>query len=188
MAEIPTQSFLKHLSDREGFENYVYADSLGKLTGGTGHLLTEKELAKYKKGQKIDETTTKQWLIDDSSKAYNAAITQADEAGITDQAFIEALASVNFQLGTGWRGKFKGTWDAIKSGDFKLAAEEAMYKDPDELDKGPIPKDRMSQWYQDTPVRVNDFTAALKKYGVKRDLALLKPDDTVIDSIGQIQP
>ena len=153
MAEIPTESFLKHLSDREGFESYVYADSLGKLTGGTGHLLTEKELAKYKKGQKIDETTTKQWLIDDSSKAYNAAIAQADEAGITDQAFIEALA------------------------------EEAMYKDPDELDKGPIPKDRMSQWYQDTPVRVNDFTAALKKYGVKRDLALLKPDETVIDTV-----
>ena len=187
MAEIPTQSFLKHLSDREGFENYVYADSLGKLTGGTGHLLTEKELAKYKKGQKIDETTTKQWLIDDSSKAYNAAIAQADEAGITDQAFIEALASVNFQLGTGWRGKFKGTWNAIKAGDFKLAAEEAMYKDPDELDKGPIPLYRTSQWYQDTPVRVNDFTAALKNYGLKKDRESLNPDKAVMDSVGQIQ-
>jgi len=188
MAKIPTESFLKHLSDREGFESYVYADSLGKLTGGTGHLLTKKELEKYKEGQKIDETDTKQWLIDDSSKAYNAAIAQADEAGITDQAFIEALASVNFQLGTGWRGKFKGTWNAIKAGDFKLAAEEAMYKDPSELDKGPPSKDRMSSWFQQTPVRVNDFTAALKIYGMKKDRESLKPDDAVIESIGQIQP
>ena len=45
----------------------------------------------------------------------------------------------------------------------------------------------MSSWFQQTPVRVRDFTAALKNYGMKRDLALLKPDDAVIDTVGQIQ-
>ena len=176
MAEIPTESFLKHLLDREGFESYVYADSLGKLTGGTGHLLTEKELAKYKKGQKIDETTTKQWLIDDSSKAYNAAITQADEAGITDQAFIEALASVNFQLGTGWRDKMPKAWKAIKAGKFDEAINQIQFKSGE---KGT----EKSNWFTQTPVRVEDFSDALKIYSVKRDLALLKPDETVIDTV-----
>ena len=176
MAEIPTESFLKHLSDREGFESYVYADSLGKLTGGTGHLLTEKELAKYKKGQKIDETTTKQWLIDDSSKAYNAAITQADEAGITDQAFIEALASVNFQLGTGWRDKMPKAWKAIKAGKFDEAINQIQFKSGE---KGT----EKSNWSTQTPVRVEDFSDALKIYSVKRDLALIKPDETVIDTV-----
>ena len=183
MAEKPTQSFLDHLKLREGFESYVYADSLKKLTAGTGHLLTKKELLKYKEGDKIDETDIARWLEEDSSTAYNAAISQAKEAGITDQAFIEALGSVNFQLGTGWRAKFKGTWNAIKAGDFKLAAEEAMYKDPSELDKGPPPKDRMSSWFQQTPVRVNDFTAALKNYGMKKDRESLNPDEAVMDAI-----
>ena len=176
MAEIPTESFLKHLSDREGFESYVYADSLGKLTGGTGHLLTEKELAKYKKGQKIDETTTKQWLIDDSSKAYNAAIAQAKEAGITDQAFIEALGSVNFQLGTGWRDKMPKAWKAIKAGKFDEAINQIQFKSGE---KGT----EKSNWSTQTPVRVEDFSDALKIYSVKRDLALLKPDETVIDTV-----
>ena len=176
MAEIPTESFLKHLSDREGFESYVYADSLGKLTGGTGHLLTEKELAKYKKGQKIDETTTKQWLIDDSSKAYNAAITQADEAGITDQAFIEALASVNFQLGTGWRDKMPKAWKAIKAGKFDEAINQIQFKSGE---KGT----EKSNWSTQTPVRVEDFSDALKIYSAKRDLSLLKPDEATMDSV-----
>ena len=176
MAEIPTESFLKHLSDREGFESYVYADSLGKLTGGTGHLLTEKELAKYKKGQKIDETTTKQWLIDDSSKAYNAAIAQAKEAGITDQAFIEALGSVNFQLGTNWRSKMKNAWAAIEAGEFDKAINEIKFKSGE---KGT----EKSDWFTQTPTRVEDFSAALKVYSIKRDLALMKPDETTMDSV-----
>jgi GH24 family phage-related lysozyme (muramidase) len=128
MAEKPTQSFLDHLKLREGSESYVYADTLKKLTGGTGHLLTADELLKYKEGDVIDEAIITKWLEEDSTKAYNAAISQAKEAGITDQAFIEALGSVNFQLGTNWRGKMKNAWKAIKAGEFDKAIDEIQFK------------------------------------------------------------
>ena len=176
MAERPTETFLEHLKDREGFRNYVYADSLKKLTAGTGHLLTADELLKYKKGDKIDETITAGWLEKDSATAYNAAISQAKEAGITDQAFIEALGSVNFQLGTGWRDKMPKAWKAIKAGKFDEAINQIQFKSGE---KGT----EKSNWSTQTPVRVEDFSDALKIYSVKRDLALLKPDETVIDTV-----
>jgi len=176
MAERPTQSFLDHLKLREGFEAYVYADSLKKLTGGTGHLLTKEELEKYKEGDKIDEATTTRWLKEDSSGAYNAAISQAKEAGITDQAFIEALGSVNFQLGTNWRSKMKNAWAAIEAGEFDKAINEIKFKSGE---KGT----EKSDWFTQTPTRVEDFSAALKVYSIKRDLALMKPDETTMDSV-----
>ena len=176
MAERPTETFLEHLKDREGFRNYVYADSLKKLTGGTGHLLTADELLKYKEGALINEEITADWLRKDSARAYNAAISQAKEAGITDQAFIEALGSVNFQLGTGWRGKMKNAWEAIKAGEFDKAIDEIQFKSGE---KGT----EKSKWFQDTPVRVEDFSAALKKYSMKRDSALMKPDEATMDSV-----
>ena len=39
----PTKSFLEHLDEREGNIDKSYLDSLGKLTGGIGHLLLEDE-------------------------------------------------------------------------------------------------------------------------------------------------
>ena len=175
MAEKPTQSFLDHLKLREGSESYVYADTLKKLTGGTGHLLTADELLKYKEGDVIDEAITTKWLEEDSAKAYNAAISQAKEAGITDQAFIEALGSVNFQLGTNWRGKMKNAWKAIKAGEFDKAINEIQFKSGE---KGT----EKSNWFTQTPTRVEDFSAALKIYGMKRDLALIKPDEATMSS------
>ena len=176
MANKPTESFLNHLTLREGFENYVYLDSLKKLTGGTGHLLTTEELLKYKSGDKIDKAVTTAWLEKDAAKAYDAAILQAREAGITDQDFIEALGSVNFQLGTGWRGKMKNAWKAIKDGKFDEAIDEIQFKSGE---KGT----EKSAWFKQTPVRVEDFSTALKIYGIKKDLALMKPDETTMDSV-----
>ena len=49
----------------------------------------------------------------------------------------------------------------MKSGDFNLAASEAMYKKPSDKDKG------HSAWYTQTPTRVDDFVEALKKHGGK---------------------
>ena len=176
MADKPTQSFLDHLELREGSESYVYADSLKKLTGGTGHLLTKEELLKYKEGEEIDKTITDEWLRQDSAKAYDAAISQAKEAGIEDQAFIEALGSVNFQLGTSWRGKMKEAWKAIKAGEFDKAINEIQFKSGE---KGT----EKSDWFTQTPTRVEDFSAALKNYSMKRDSALMKPDETTMDSV-----
>jgi len=165
VSKVPTKEYMEHLSFREGFKGHVYADSLGKLTAGTGHLLTDDELKYYKEGDIVDKKITDAWLEKDSSKAYYSALSQAKELGISNQKFINSLASVNFQLGGDWNKKFKGTWAAMKSGDFDLAAKETMYKKPDELEYGPPSIDRMSNWYKQTPKRVKDFSAALKEYG-----------------------
>ena len=161
-SQVPTQSFMEHLKNREGFKESVYLDTLDKPTAGTGHLLTAEENALYKVGDKISPETTNQWLKQDSSKAYSAGFLQAKELGIEDQGMIEALGSVNFQLGTGWRDKFKGTWSAMKSGDFNLAASEAQFVDPSDPSKG------TSKWMQQTPTRVKDFTSALTSYGASQ--------------------
>ena len=44
----PTKSFMKHLEHREGNVSKSYLDSVGKLTGGIGHLLLEDDIKKQK--------------------------------------------------------------------------------------------------------------------------------------------
>lgn len=139
--------FLSHLLKREGSRNESYADSLGKLTGGVGHLLSADEKKKYPKGTAIPEEVTKTWLKEDSAKAYTSAEEQASELGIQDVEFINALASVNFQLGTKWNTIHKGTWKLIKQGKYTEAAKEAAN----------------SRWFKQTPVRVKDFQEALRQ-------------------------
>ena len=162
----PTESFLKHLKLREGFREEVYLDSLGKPTGGTGHLLTASERAEYSKGDRPGQTETDRWLAEDSAIAYGAGLSQATELGIKDQGMVESLGGVNFQLGTNWRSKFGGVWSAMESGDFELAAEHAVFKTPGKnLELGPP---EPSEWMKQTPTRVWDFVKALKSYGASQ--------------------
>jgi hypothetical protein len=175
-------SFLDHLEDKEGSLNLIYKDSLGLPTGGTGHLMSDKDLKKYdiaqyvdydtvygtrkvavdKQGDiiKLDKATTENWRKNDSEKAYMAAVEQAKELGITSQKMINHIGSVNFQLGTGWRqkGKFPGVWEAMKAGDYGLAAKNVEWVSPSDTSKG------RSDWYKDTPQRAEDFMGALKSY------------------------
>lgn len=141
-----SSDFLTHLMRREGSRNETYADSLGKLTGGVGHLLSAEEKKKYPKGTAIPEEVTKAWLKEDSVKAMEAAKKQASEIGVEKEEFINALASVNFQLGTKWNTIHKGTWKLIKQGKYSEAAKEAAN----------------SKWFKQTPVRVKDFQEALR--------------------------
>ena len=157
----PTESFLKHLKLREGFREDVYLDSLGKPTGGTGHLLTASERAEYSKGDRPGQTVTDRWLAEDSAIAYGAGLSHAGGLGIKAQGMVGALGHVNFQLGTGWRSKFGGVWSAMESGDFNLAGQEAMFKTPG--------KPEPSEWMKQTPTRVNDFVSALKSYGSSQE-------------------
>ena len=153
-----TPEFLEHLRLREGKkvnaqdQHYSYYDSEDRLTGGIGHLMTAKERAAYPKGTTIPKKLVSSWLLKDSKKAYNAAIKQAKELGIDNQDFVNSLASVNYQLGTGWRDKFTKTWGYLKDKNYEKA----------------IPEAADSKWYRQTPVRVKDFQKAignLYKYG-----------------------
>ncbi len=146
----PYEDFKKHLMVREGYRTKVYKDSLGKPTVGVGHLVLPGDNLKV--GDVISEARVQEFLDKDARGAWNAAQSQAAEAGITDTCFIIALASVNFQLGTGWTKKFPSTWNMIKSGQY-LQAANAL--------NGTL-------WQKQTPVRVQDFQKALRDLDAKK--------------------
>jgi lysozyme len=134
---------------REGNRTDVYLDSLGKPTVGIGHLVVPGDNLKV--GDKISKEQVTAFFKKDSAAALSAARAQAAEAGIKDSAFISYLASVNFQLGTGWTGKFPKTWKMIVDGQYEDAAKA--------LDG--------TAWAKQTPVRVKDFQDALRKLPAK---------------------
>jgi len=146
--------FLEHLELREGNEECVYLDSLGKPTCGVGHLLTEKERQVYQVNEEVSEEQRTIWLEQDAVKAWEAAAQQLQDLGIEDPEFIIALGSVNFQLGTRWMDKFPSAYKALSSKDYDEAIKQVS------TGSG---KDGQSRWKEQTPVRVNDFVEAIDK-------------------------
>ena len=146
--------YLEHLELREGNEECVYLDSLGKPTCGVGHLLTERERQVYQVGDEVSEEQRTVWLEHDATKAWEAAAQQMEDLNIEDVEFIIALGSVNFQLGTKWMNKFPSAYKALKDKDY----DEAIYQ----VSTG-SGKDGQSKWKEQTPVRVEDFVIAIDK-------------------------
>jgi uncharacterized protein YgiM (DUF1202 family) len=144
-AGLPAE-WLAHLRLREGDRSDVYNDSRGFPTSGVGHLLTAAERAQYRVGSIVPQAVRDAWLDADARGAYNAGRAQAGQVGVTSPAFINALASVNFQLGTAWNTEHRRTWAFMQAGQWESAATEAQD----------------SSWYTQTPVRVRDFQAALR--------------------------
>jgi GH24 family phage-related lysozyme (muramidase) len=146
--------FLEHLELREGNVEYVYLDTLGKLTCGVGHLLTKDECSLYYVDQYVDKDIRDQWLEEDAKKAWEASAQQMQDLGICDPEFIVALGSVNFQLGTRWMDKFPSAYKALKKKDYDEAIKQVS------TGSG---KDGQSKWKEQTPVRVEDFVTAIDK-------------------------
>ena len=137
------------LTLREGVKYKVYYDSLGKPTGGIGHLLLPSDGLVV--GQAIPDATVKRWFTHDGATAMDCAVTQAKQAGITSQAFLPYLASVCYQLGGGWTHRFPSTWALIVAGRYEEAAVALG----------------TSLWAKQTPVRVADFVGALHRLPAK---------------------
>lgn len=138
---------IAHLKKREGVKYESYRDSLGKLTGGVGHLLTPLEASMYPEGSQISSMTVEAWLRGDVEVSRKAAENQSEELLEPSKELIEALIHVNFQLGPGWHKIHKKTWKLMTQGRYEEAAVEAAN----------------SVWYRQTPVRVKDFQQALRK-------------------------
>src|ERR1017187_7577103 len=108
---------------REGFRNVAYLDSLGKPTAGMGHLLSLSERALYAIGATIPDDVLQGWAESDSTAAYIAGKSQARQIGLPDnQALVNALACVSFQVGNFWYIKFPKTWALLKNHEWELAA------------------------------------------------------------------
>lgn len=117
-----------------------YKDSLGKDTGGYGHLRLKEDPLSF------DQKIASDWLEKDITKARTAATIQFESLPYQTQDLYDVLVSVNFQLGTGWYKKFPKTWKLMTSGAYREAAIEAQDSD----------------WYKQTPVRVKDLQKALQ--------------------------
>lgn len=116
-----------------------YADSLGKKTGGYGHL--------WRKGDPISITQdlAEQWLSEDISSARKAASKLLDLLPYQTASLRDVLVSVCYQLGNLWYKEHKSTWKLLLEGQYNQAAREAQN----------------STWYKQTPTRVKDFQKAL---------------------------
>ncbi len=141
------RAFEQLIVDREGRETKVYRDSLGKPTVGIGHLVVPADGLEV--GDVISGEQVEAFFLDDSQAAMAAARAQVAEAGIDDPRFLPYLASVNFQLGTGWNLVFKKTWALILDRRYDEAATEAAN----------------SKWAVQTPIRLKDFQNALRMLG-----------------------
>lgn len=135
----------KLLALREGRRTTVYADSLGKPTVGIGHLV--KPADRLSLGAKITDAQVDEFFRVDIESALSTANALARSAGITDSSFVPYLTSVCYQMGNAWTGKFPNTWAMVCRGEYERAAL-ALNGTP---------------WAAQTPVRVADFQAALRR-------------------------
>jgi GH24 family phage-related lysozyme (muramidase) len=157
---------LKKLYDFEGLKWEVYKDSEGKLTGGLGHLIKDDEKPRFPFGTELSTTQVMAWAQADVGAAWNKAQEQAADLGVTDHDFTVALGSMCFQLGVYWDTKFVKTWALMKAHKWEEAAIEAAD----------------SEWAKQTPTRLHDFQAALRKLAnpstkssPSNDLSVVKP-------------
>lgn len=137
------EHLLDHLELREGREDVSYKDSEGYLTGGVGHLMTDIECDLYPEGSTLPNSLIEEWLKKDTEKAWLASYNQSQ--GIDCDALREPLFNVCFQLGSGWNKIHRRTWALLKAHEWERAAVEATD----------------SRWFEQTPIRVLDFTTAL---------------------------
>ena len=146
----------RHLILAEGFRDYVYKDSLGKLTGGVGHLLSLSEQELYPLDTNIPEDILYRWYEKDTEKAMDATDRQIkflDKAKQVEELKV-ALVSVNFQLGSGWTRKFPTAWSHMKNGKWGRDIQEIKYRKEGSAE--------LSSWNKQTPRRVKDFVSALE--------------------------
>jgi hypothetical protein len=142
MSDIP-QHVLDHLELREGRTDRVYLDTRDYPTAGIGHLLTDEEQEIYEIGEYIPRPIVDEWLRKDSERAWLASYNQSQ--GIACEALREPLFHVCYQLGAGWNRIHRRTWSLLKAHEWERAAVEATD----------------SRWFDQTPIRVLDFTTAL---------------------------
>jgi len=175
--EFNLDRYVQHLKDREGTLPYIYLDTRNLPTGGTGHLMLKNELKNYNikeyKDIKIDENTTRkvahdnsgnpivlpsnttdEWLRNDAQISIEAAQKQAQEYDVSSGRFVEALGSVNFQLGQNWQKKFDKADKALKAKNY----DEAIKQVSTGKKEGSV-----SLWKKQTRNRVEDFVNAINK-------------------------
>lgn len=125
---------------RENCVLHWYPDSLGKTTGGWGHLKRKGDPAA------ITQDIADAWLEVDLAGARRAAQKQFARLPFQSQALYEALVSVNYQFGNDFDTDFPNTFKLLEGGYYTKAVQEI----------------KKSLWNRQTPTRVKDFIEAIE--------------------------
>lgn len=133
------------IKSEEGFSLRVYNDSLGNPTVGWGHLVLPQDNLRL--GDYITLEKAKEFFRDDSKDAIDAAFEQVGLLNSFKPRIVVVLASVNYQLGTGWTSVFPQTWEALKNGDVDTAIKNL----------------EDSLWNRQTPRRVAKFVSSIRE-------------------------
>lgn len=120
----PIHPELEQIKSDEGYRNDVYKDSLGNLTVGTGHLLTDDMLAQYEEGDVLPDDELEALLLQDfdTARADAEAFTPKD----APQEVKNIVTNMAFQLGLPKLNKFKGFKTALVEKDYNKAADEML--------------------------------------------------------------
>jgi lysozyme len=165
-------SLEKLLREREGFKDYVYEDTMGNPTIGTGHKLPEKYRAMIydpdKKGsKKVKPFTNKQleeFFQEDIKIAKNSAMANFNNFNTFPVSVQEGLINQAFQLGQGKQALFTEMKKGLDSGDYNKAMVEALD----------------SNWNTQTPKRSNDLANIFREQIPSGQEVNLVPEQTSV--------
>ena len=108
----------------------VYKDSLGILTAGVGHQLTEEDKKIYKEGDTVPVDVVENWLRKDIKTAHNDAITKVQALRpelLDNEEMMTIISSFYYQLGKSRGDGFKNMWEAFEKGNGQEAYNQALY-------------------------------------------------------------
>ena len=165
-------SLEKLLREREGFKDYVYEDTMGNPTIGTGHKLPEKYRSMIydpdKKGsKKVKPFTNKQleeFFQEDIKIAKNSAMANFNNFNTFPVSVQEGLINQAFQLGQGKQALFTEMKKGLDSGDYNKAMVEALD----------------SNWNTQTPKRSNDLANIFREQIPSGQEVNLVPEQTSV--------
>jgi len=137
------------LANDEGIKYETYHCSLGHLTGGIGHLITEWDEEYYDKpvGTKVPNEQVNDWFESDiktTIKDCNLLFSQFDNLPDDIQ---HVLANMCFQLGRPRLSKFKNMIAAVEDLDWHRMADEM----------------ENSRWFKQTPNRAKRLIAIVDR-------------------------
>ena len=140
------------IAEDEGVKYETYRCSLGHLTGGIGHLITEWDEEVYAGpiGTKIPHQQVDDWFSRDIEITIkDCKILFGDFNNLPEEAQL-VIANMCFQLGRPRLSKFKNFIAAVKDDDWQRAADEMQD----------------SRWYKQTTARADRLIARISKLGV----------------------
>lgn len=110
-------SLIERLKDHEGYETFPYADTLGKITIGVGHNLTDNGLPDHIIDLLLD------WDIDQARRELDRIHPQWREYTPNRK---DALVELVFNMGAPSLLTFKKMWAAIEAEDWAEAAVQLL--------------------------------------------------------------